>query len=49
MKSAELRAVDIATDSAEAHFSPAAVDSLLEWEWDSAHHEFKRAIESDPA
>jgi TolB-like protein len=47
-KAAALKAVELDSTLAQAHYSLALVDFLYEWDWAGAEAEFKRAIELNP-
>jgi len=47
-RDAALKAVQLDSDSAEAHTSLAVVAMVLDWNWSAAEREFKRAIELNP-
>jgi TolB-like protein/predicted Ser/Thr protein kinase len=47
-KAAALKAIELDSTLAQAHYSMASVKLLCEWDWAGAEVEFKRAIELNP-
>ncbi|MCA1640372.1 MAG: tetratricopeptide repeat protein, partial [Acidobacteria bacterium] len=47
-RSAAAKAIELDSQSFEAHVSLGAVKSLYDWEWQEAEREFKRAVQLNP-